>query len=97
MGVPDLVARVLTYPERVTDFNFTKMQQYILNGPDRHPGANYVNHQTGDKRFACPPITPYLYLTSFPIIFISSSFSSSLTNKHVVTWVLGTVSKWQRS
>lgn len=49
--MPDLVARVLTYPERVTDYNRARMQQYVLNGPERHPGANYVNHLSGEKRY----------------------------------------------
>jgi DNA-directed RNA polymerase III subunit RPC1 len=39
VGVPVLVAKDLTYPERVTAFNLRKMQKLVLAGPDVHPGA----------------------------------------------------------
>lgn len=45
VAVPDRVAKVLTYPERCTRYNRKKLQQLILNGPDVHPGANYVMKQ----------------------------------------------------
>ncbi|AOA70277.1 RNA polymerase III subunit C160, part of core enzyme [Komagataella phaffii GS115] len=42
VAVPDRVAKVLTYPEKVTRYNKHKLQQLVLNGPDVHPGANYL-------------------------------------------------------
>ncbi|ODQ78217.1 hypothetical protein BABINDRAFT_65579 [Babjeviella inositovora NRRL Y-12698] len=42
VAVPDRVAKVLTYPERCTRYNRKKLQGLILNGPDVHPGANYL-------------------------------------------------------
>ncbi len=33
---------ILTYPERVTDINKTRLQAAIRNGPDKHPGATYI-------------------------------------------------------
>ncbi|KAG7819973.1 hypothetical protein KL909_004722 [Ogataea angusta] len=42
VAVPDRVAKVLTYPERVTRYNKAKLQALIINGPDVHPGANYL-------------------------------------------------------
>lgn len=42
VAVPDRVAKILTYPERCTRYNKKKLQQLILNGPDIHPGANYL-------------------------------------------------------
>lgn len=53
VAVPVYVAKTLTYPEVVTKFNIEKLRQLVMNGPDQHPGANYV--QTGGpngmKRF----------------------------------------------
>jgi DNA-directed RNA polymerase III subunit RPC1 len=46
VGVPMLVAKVMTYPERVNRYNIEKMQRAVLNGPDVHPGANMV--RTGE-------------------------------------------------
>lgn len=45
VAVPDRVAKILTYPERCTRYNRQKLQKLILNGPDVHPGANYVMKQ----------------------------------------------------
>jgi DNA-directed RNA polymerase III subunit RPC1 len=42
VAVPVHVAKVLTYPERVTDHNIGKLRQLVINGPNVHPGANYV-------------------------------------------------------
>ncbi|KCV73369.1 DNA-directed RNA polymerase III subunit RPC1 [Fonticula alba] len=49
VAVPELVAKVLTYPERVTRHNIKKMRQLIINGPDVHPGANYLATPDGRK------------------------------------------------
>lgn len=42
VAVPILVAKNLTYPERVTDYNRNKLKDCVINGTDVHPGANYV-------------------------------------------------------
>ncbi|KAH9999782.1 beta and beta-prime subunits of DNA dependent RNA-polymerase [Russula vinacea] len=42
VAVPERVAKILTYPERVTTFNLDKLRKAVRNGCDRHPGANYV-------------------------------------------------------
>ncbi|EGW35786.1 DNA-directed RNA polymerase III subunit C1 [Spathaspora passalidarum NRRL Y-27907] len=45
VAVPDRVAKVLTYPEKCTRYNFKKLQKLIRAGPDVHPGANYIMKQ----------------------------------------------------
>ena len=42
VGVPVLVAKTMTYPERVNRYNLEKLKLCIENGPDKHPGANMV-------------------------------------------------------
>ncbi len=42
VGVPVLVAKVMTYPERVNRYNIDRLRKMIINGPDKHPGANIV-------------------------------------------------------
>ena len=42
VAVPERVAKILTYPERVTSFNISKLRNAVRNGCDIHPGANYV-------------------------------------------------------
>jgi len=36
------MARILTYPERVTHHNIEKLRQCVRNGPDKYPGARMV-------------------------------------------------------
>ena len=40
--VPVLMAKVLTFPERVNRYNIEKLRKLILTGPEVHPGANFV-------------------------------------------------------
>lgn len=52
VGVPVHVARILTYPERVTQYNIDLMRQLIRNGCDVHPGANFLeSRDSGFKRY----------------------------------------------
>lgn len=54
VGVPFDVAKILTVPERVTSWNIEETKRLVKNGPDRHPGANYVIRMDGrrvDLRF----------------------------------------------
>ncbi|XP_054160182.1 DNA-directed RNA polymerase III subunit RPC1-like isoform X2 [Oppia nitens] len=52
VGVPEHIAKILTYPERVTPANIELMRQLVLNGTDLHPGANFVEDKTsGLKTF----------------------------------------------
>lgn len=50
VAVPDRVAKVLTFPEKVTRYNKRKLQQLIINGPQVHPGANYVLKKNEEAR-----------------------------------------------
>ncbi|XP_061384425.1 DNA-directed RNA polymerase III subunit RPC1 [Danaus plexippus] len=45
VGVPVHVAKILTYPERVFPANLQWLRQLVRNGPDVHPGANYVQQR----------------------------------------------------
>lgn len=49
MGVPIHIAKILTYPEQVTKHNIEKMRQLVINGPDKHPGANFVTSQGNES------------------------------------------------
>ncbi|MHA1728422.1 MAG: DNA-directed RNA polymerase subunit A' [Promethearchaeota archaeon] len=42
VGVPETIAKVLTIPTHVTEWNIEEMKQLVINGPDKHPGANYI-------------------------------------------------------
>ncbi|KAF9919505.1 hypothetical protein FBU30_010929 [Linnemannia zychae] len=50
VAVPELVAKNLTYPERVTVHNIARLRQAITNGTEVHPGANYVTLGTSNMK-----------------------------------------------
>src|ERR1700722_15981880 len=52
VAVPERVAKILTYPERVTLHNQEVLRQAVRNGWDVPPGANFVTGGTsGLKKF----------------------------------------------
>lgn len=51
VAVPELVAKNLTYPERVFAHNIDRLRECVRRGPDVHPGANYVQGRDGFKKY----------------------------------------------
>ncbi len=49
VGVPEEIAKVLTVKTLVTQWNIEEMRKYVINGPDKWPGANYVITRDGRK------------------------------------------------
>lgn len=47
IGVPPVFARKLTFPEPVTSHNFKDMQQAVINGTDKWPGASAIENENG--------------------------------------------------
>uniref|UniRef100_A0A7S1BRD5 DNA-directed RNA polymerase subunit n=1 Tax=Corethron hystrix TaxID=216773 RepID=A0A7S1BRD5_9STRA len=51
VGVPVRVAKIMTYPEKVSRYNIEKLRKLVINGPDVHPGANLIR-TAGENSFA---------------------------------------------
>lgn len=47
LGVPLKIATNLTFPEKVTAFNLSKLYSLVQNGPDKYPGAKTVQRADG--------------------------------------------------
>ncbi|KAK4119973.1 beta and beta-prime subunits of DNA dependent RNA-polymerase [Parathielavia appendiculata] len=47
IGVPPVFARKLTYPEPVTSHNFKDLQQAVINGVEKWPGASAIENENG--------------------------------------------------
>ncbi|KAG5855741.1 DNA-directed RNA polymerase III subunit RPC1 [Anguilla anguilla] len=45
VAVPVHVAKILTYPEKVNKANIELMRKLVRNGPDMHPGANFIQQR----------------------------------------------------
>ena len=48
IGIPEIFAKKLTYPQPVNNTNFWEMKQLVLNGPDIYPGACLVEYGNGN-------------------------------------------------
>ena len=49
VGIPYEVARKLTIPEKAEPWNIEFLKRLVLNGPFKHPGANYIIRPDGIK------------------------------------------------
>ncbi|KAL0839080.1 hypothetical protein ABMA28_017060 [Loxostege sticticalis] len=47
IGIPDAFAKKLTYPVPVTEWNVDELRKMIINGPEKHPGAEKVEFENG--------------------------------------------------
>jgi len=47
IGVPPVFAKKLTYPEPVTSHNFKDLQQAVINGAEKWPGASAIENENG--------------------------------------------------
>ncbi|XP_030388512.1 DNA-directed RNA polymerase I subunit RPA1 isoform X2 [Scaptodrosophila lebanonensis] len=47
IGIPDIFACKLSYPVPVTEWNVTELRKMVMNGPNVHPGANYIQESNG--------------------------------------------------
>ncbi|MGQ3412570.1 DNA-directed RNA polymerase subunit A' [Natrinema sp. LN54] len=49
VGVPDRVAKEMTQTMNVTERNVADARRFVSNGPEGHPGANYVRRPDGRR------------------------------------------------
>ena len=49
VGVPDRVAKEMTQTMNVTERNLDQARRFVSNGPEGHPGANYVRRPDGRR------------------------------------------------
>lgn len=49
IGIPEVFALKLTYPVPVTPWNVLQLRKMVMNGPNTHPGACYIENGNGQK------------------------------------------------
>ncbi|KAJ2948912.1 hypothetical protein O0L34_g5845 [Tuta absoluta] len=47
IGIPDAFALKLTYPVPVTEWNVDELRKMVINGPNKHPGAEKLEIENG--------------------------------------------------
>ncbi|KAH7082572.1 hypothetical protein BKA63DRAFT_501235 [Paraphoma chrysanthemicola] len=50
VAVPQRVAKILTYPEKVTRYNIEKLRKLVCNGANKYPGANVILKDLGPNQ-----------------------------------------------
>ena len=45
-----MIAKEVTVPAYVNDWNIDEIRTYVENGPNVHPGANYMISESGNRR-----------------------------------------------
>ncbi len=50
VGVPQVMARTLTIPVRITEWNKEYLKKFVENGPKKYPGANYIIKIDGRRK-----------------------------------------------
>ena len=49
IGLPEVFAKKLTYRTPVTPWNVKELMSAVINGPDVHPGAIFIEHESGQR------------------------------------------------
>lgn len=83
IGVPPVFARKLTYPEPVTSHNFKDMQQAVINGFDKWPGAAAIENENGQVISLRTKTQDERLALANQLLASSSSSSSGARNKKV--------------
>lgn len=50
IGIPAFMAKTLTFPEAVSEVNLDRLKQAVINGSQKHPGANYIEDKDGQRK-----------------------------------------------
>ncbi|WCJ25207.1 DNA-directed RNA polymerase III subunit 1 [Euphorbia peplus] len=50
VAIPIHMARILTFPEHVSQHNIEKLRQCVSNGPSKYPGARMVRYPDGSSK-----------------------------------------------
>ncbi|XP_059079806.1 DNA-directed RNA polymerase I subunit RPA1-like [Tigriopus californicus] len=54
IGLPEVFAKQLTYKVPVTHWNVEELRDMVVNGPDVHPGAVFVENENGYRKVIDP-------------------------------------------
>jgi DNA-directed RNA polymerase I subunit RPA1 len=83
IGVPPVFAKKLTYPEPVTSHNFKEMQQAVINGVDKWPGAAAIENENGQVISLRMKTPDERLALANQLLASSSSSASGARNKKV--------------
>ncbi|PBP23235.1 beta and beta-prime subunits of DNA dependent RNA-polymerase [Diplocarpon rosae] len=83
IGVPPVFAKKLTYPEPVTSHNFRDMQQAVINGVDKWPGAAAIENENGQVISLRTKTQDERLALANQLLASSSSSTSGARNKKV--------------
>jgi hypothetical protein len=68
--VPVFDAKVMTFPEKVSRYNIDKMRKMVLNGPEKHPGANIIRSASRNVSVCMWYVFLCMYVCMYLCMFI---------------------------
>lgn len=83
VGIPDIFARKLSYPVPVTSWNIQELRKMVINGPDIHPGANYIEDSKGHKTMI-PADNPAKRQALAKLLLTTQDKGVNIVHRHVV-------------
>ncbi|XP_055383331.1 DNA-directed RNA polymerase I subunit RPA1, partial [Condylostylus longicornis] len=83
LGVPDIFAKKLSYPVPVTSWNCSELRKMVINGPDIHPGANYIVDPKGHK-ILIPANDPAKRESLAKLLFRNPENGISVVHRHLL-------------
>lgn len=75
VGVPELVAKTLTFPARVNAANIELMRKLVANGTDVHPGANILHSKRSNSKYSLKYDTREALARNLQVTFIRLVFN----------------------
>lgn len=88
IGVPVIFATKLSYPQPVTNWNVKQLQEMIINGPNKHPGALSIIYEDGfTVRLKSDDIAQRrsIAATLHPPSFNQNISGVKIVNRHLIT------------
>ncbi|XP_037942906.1 DNA-directed RNA polymerase I subunit RPA1 [Teleopsis dalmanni] len=83
VGIPDIFARKLSYPVPVTHWNVTMLRKMVMNGPNIHPGANYIQDEKGNTTLI-PADNPAKRESMAKLLFTFPEKGVKIVHRHVL-------------
>ncbi|XP_075169735.1 RNA polymerase I subunit RpI1 [Haematobia irritans] len=83
IGIPDIFARKLSYPVPVTPWNVAELRKMVMNGPDVHPGANYIQDERGYTTYI-PANNPSKRESMAKLLFNYPEKGIKIVHRHVL-------------
>ncbi|XP_055901789.1 DNA-directed RNA polymerase I subunit RPA1 [Eupeodes corollae] len=83
IGIPDIFARKLSFPVPVTPWNVAELRKLVMNGPEKYPGANFIEDENGFT-FLIPANNASKRESYAKLLLNNSTRGTKIVHRHVL-------------